>query len=130
MARLYSGDYVADYIIELTPDREDIVWSWLTQYVRPNVWEIKTIRISNLFNDPSFKESMQRSLQKLEDNPYFYYRYNPEEMDENDIFNFPIVFYNDGKEALLVDGYSRATEHLIRNIETIDAFVIANKTYK
>jgi len=118
MTSTFSGRDIVNYIVSLTPDEDMVVESWLTEYVLPNTWELKTISLSQVLKDLAFKEYWEAT--KSEED----LRYN-EELEELTFEDYvqPIVLYQDKKETLLIDGYSRATRHLWNNETYIKAYV-------
>jgi hypothetical protein len=113
-----SGNQIAKYIRDLTADPEMIVDNWIHEFVTPHRWELKTISINEVLKDPSFKESWEwiKSEEDL--------RYNEEEEGLNySHYNQPIVLYQDEKETLLIDGYSRTERHLWNKDNNIKAYV-------
>lgn len=128
MAEVYSGKYVSEYIIEITPDEDNVPWSWLSLFVKPNKWVLSEIAIADLLKDPAFREAVDMELPRMSNEDYVY-RYDSYDVDPEDVFNLPIVFY-DAEEAIVIDGYSRAIQHIVLGKDTIDAYVLAPESIK
>lgn len=113
-----SGKEIAKYIRDLTSDPEMVVDNWIHQFVKPHKWELKTISMNEVLKDPAFKESW-KWIKTEED-----LRYNEEAEELNySHYDQPIVLYQDNKETLLIDGYSRSERHLWNGEDTIKAYV-------
>lgn len=119
---IYSGKKVTEHIINITPYKEDVVWTWISKFVKPNDWVMKEISIDLILKDPAFREALSYELPNMSD-PDYYYRYEDEYFDYDE--SEPVVFY-DKEESLLIDGYSRAMQHIREGYDTIYAFVLAD----
>lgn len=117
MDNIYSGEYVASYIIDITQNPEDVVSWYIEKYVMPNRWQLKTIDIIDTLDDAGVSEVVEYALY----NPDEIFRYEEGEVDPEDLY-LPIVLY-DKEETILIDGYSRIIKHFLDNKETIEAFV-------
>jgi hypothetical protein len=120
-----SGNDVSEYVKWITEDPDMVPDSWLTAYVEPNEWVLKQIPIKSLYVDKSFKEALDYEL-GLMDDPNYYYRYKPEEVEDRDSLYNPIVFYNKPGDEIVIDGYSRIIEHIFNGEEYIDAYILAD----
>ena len=107
---LFSGEYVSNYVKEITPDKDDIPFFFINKYIRPNDgWKLVDIELSSLLSDPSFSEYIESEYQ----------RYDENESDYNDLYQ-PLVVY----KGELLDGFNRAST-LMRNGEiSTQAFVL------
>lgn len=105
----YSGDEVADYIEEITPEESDIPDYFIDTYIRPNDgWELKQIKLKDLLKDKDFKEYYNSGEE----------RYDEYEVDPDDLYNDLVVY-----KGQLLDGYSRASKMLRDGEKTAGAYI-------
>lgn len=109
----YTGQEVAQYIIDVTPDDNDVPDYFLTKFILPNDgWTIQEIDLNELLeSDPSFKEYYESGE----------IRYEYDEVDPSGLDNYLVVYNGE-----LLDGYSRASEKL-NNGETYAYGFVLNK---
>ena len=106
----YTGEEVADFVIDITPDSHDIPDYFIEKYIKPNDdWVLKDIDLNDLLKDEYFKEYYDSG----ED------RYKGEEMNIDDLNNELVVY-----KGKLLDGYSRATKLLKMGEKSTKAFVL------
>jgi hypothetical protein len=127
----YSGKDIAEYIYDITPDKELVPDSWIKLYVLPNDgWEVKKFKVSDLIDsDPAFAEYLDCALT---DNYHRYIFDKTEgayvdadsnllpEIELDDIYRLPAVVYN----GIVLDGYSRISEQVLLDEEYIYAYTI------
>lgn len=93
-SKKYSGKYVANHIINITPDESDVPDYFIQKFILPNSFTIQKIDLPKLLEtDPSFKEYFDSGEE----------RYDQDEQDYNDIYQEIVVF-----NGILLDGYSRS----------------------
>ena len=119
-----SGKEVAEYIINITPDEAYIPDYYLYKYVKNNNWILKRIPISEVLKDPDVVQNFEEFEKQLEQDPDYLYRYDQDEVDVEELF-LPIVFYDDGNEVILIDGFSRTRMHYELGEKSILAYVLA-----
>jgi hypothetical protein len=120
---IYEGQWVVEYIEEITPFEDDIPERWLNTLVRPNTFELKSIDINEVLNDPSFKDFFDFYSPRYKysefDGFYVDADYNPVDFVSEETLYSPIVIV----DGSIIDGYSRAAELLLAGASTIEAFV-------
>ena len=94
----YSGDEVAQHIIDITPGEHDVPDYFISEFIRPNKFKREMINIRNLLtSDPEFKEYFDSGE----------VRYDDTAVNIQNLRNEIVVF--NGK---LLDGYSRVSKLL------------------
>lgn len=108
-SEIYTGKQIADHIINITPDSNDVPDYFITKFILPNKFRIKRINLNNLLkSDPSFKDYFESGEE----------RYEQDEMSPDDLYNYMVIFNGE-----VLDGYSRGSYLLRNGYEEIDAFV-------
>lgn len=111
-SKKYSGRNVANHIINITPDDNDIPDYFIEKFILPNSFTIKKINLNQLLEtDPSFKDYFESGEE----------RYEQDEQNPNDLNNELVIFNGE-----LLDGYSRAS-YLLRS-GTDEAYAFVNVT--
>jgi hypothetical protein len=106
----YTGDEVAQYIEDITPEESDIPDYFIDKYIKPNDgWQLKQIKLKDLLKDKDFKEYYNSGEE----------RYDEYEVDPNDLYNDLVVY-----KGQLLDGYSRAAKMLRDGEKTAGAYVL------
>jgi len=106
---ILSGRSVWKHIKSITPDKNDIPWGFEKLITQRKFEVVPEFNIASLLQtDPDFKEYYDR--EEL--------RYDPDEVDPNDIYNEIVVV-----DGTLLDGYSRAATLLHNNTQTTYAYV-------
>ena len=106
---LYSGNEVAQHIIDITPEEHDIPDYFISKFIRPNMFERKRVLLKSLLEtDPDFKEYFDSGE----------VRYDDTAVNIQNIRN-EIVVYN----GILMDGYSRVSKLLNAGEEYTWGFV-------
>ena len=94
----YTGQEVADHIIEITPEESDTPDYFIKKFILPNNnWKLETIKLKSLLKDKSFKEYYESGEE----------RYQDWEVGEDDLYQDLVIFKGE-----LLDGYSRAAKML------------------
>ena len=109
--QIWTGEEVAQHIIDITPEEHDIPEFFISKYIIPNNFKLQKFQIKTLLDtDPSFKEYFDGNEERY-----------PEESDHYPDLNIEneIVVFN----GELLDGYSRVTELIKLGMETTCAFV-------
>lgn len=95
----FTGDEVAQYIEEITPEDSDVPDYFINTYVRPNDgWKIRDINLKTLLKTDRDFRDYHRSGEE---------RYDEDEVDRDDLYNELVVY-----KGKLLDGYSRASKLL------------------
>ena len=106
----YTGDEVAQYIEDITPEESDIPDYFIDKYIKPNDgWQLKQIKLKDLLKDKDFKDYYNSGEE----------RYDEYEVDPNDLYNDLVVY-----KGQLLDGYSRAARMLRNGEKTAGAYVL------
>jgi len=106
----YTGDEVAQYIEDITPEESDIPDYFIDKYIKPNDgWQLKQIKLKDLLKDKDFKDYYNSGEE----------RYDEYEVDPNDLYNDLVVY-----KGQLLDGYSRAAKMLRDGEKTAGAYVL------
>lgn len=109
-SKQYTGQEVADHIINITPEESDIPDFFINEYILPNNnWELKRIKLSDILKDKDFKEYFNSGEE----------RYNEKDMYYDDMFE-PIVFY----KGQLLDGYSRVSRLIRMGKKYCEGFIL------
>jgi len=124
----YTGKEIAQYIINITPNKDYITYSWIDKFVLPNKFELKEIRVDTLLSDSYFLDYYMSYLENVEGSKRYHYSDsdgyyvdldgNPVDISDDDLY-LPIVIVDD----MLIDGFSRAANNLHDGEETIMAYV-------
>lgn len=105
----YTGEEVADYIEEITPDDSDIPDYFIDTYIKPNDnWILTNIKLKDLLKDNTFRHYYKSGEVRYEDDEY----------SEDDLSQ-PLVIF----KGNLLDGYSRASVMLRRGDKITRAFI-------
>lgn len=135
MNNIYSGQVIADYIEEITPDPDNIPYSWLKDYVLPYSFKLEKVLIEDILEmDPYFKEYFDQTDKfniryswSPKDEYYILnhpHKYEPvPEVTHDSLYN-PIVISNN----LVVDGFSRITRLWHEGETEVEAFVAIDNT--
>ena len=106
----FTGDEVAQYIEDITPEESDVPDYFINKFIKPNDgWELKQIKLKDLLKDKDFKDYYNSGEE----------RYDEYEVDPNDLYNDLVVY-----KGQLLDGYSRATKMLRDGEKTAGAYVL------
>jgi len=106
----FTGDEVAQYIEDITPEESDVPDHFIDKFIKPNDgWELKQIKLKDLLKDRDFKDYYNSGEE----------RYDEYEVDPNDLYNDLVVY-----KGTLLDGYSRASKMLRDGEKTAGAYVL------
>jgi len=106
----FTGDEVAQYIEDITPEESDVPDYFIDKFIKPNDgWELKQIKLKDLLKDRDFKDYYNSGEE----------RYDEYEVDPNDLYNDLVVY-----KGTLLDGYSRASKMLRDGEKTAGAYVL------
>lgn len=107
----HTGKEVAQHIIDITPEEDNIPYFYINKYIIPNDgWAVEKIDLNNLLEtDPSFKEYYESGE----------VRYDDDDVNPDGIDNYLVVYNGE-----LLDGYSRATTKLNNGEAYAYAFVL------
>lgn len=110
----YTGNEVAQYIKDITPDESDIPDYFINKYIKPNNdWELKQIKLKELLKDRDFRDYYNSGEE----------RYDEYSVDPNDLYNDLVVY-----KGKLLDGYSRAAKMLRSGEKIAGAYVLEKFT--
>jgi hypothetical protein len=106
----FTGDEVAQYIEDITPEESDVPDYFIDKFIKPNDgWKLKQIKLKDLLKDKDFKDYYNSGEE----------RYDEYEVDPNDLYNDLVVY-----KGQLLDGYSRAAKMLRDGEKTAGAYVL------
>jgi len=109
----FTGDEVAQYIEDITPEESDVPDYFIDKFIKPNDgWELKEIKLKDLLKDRDFKEYYNSGEE----------RYDEYEVDPDDLYNDLVVY-----KGTLLDGYSRASKMLRDGEKTAGAYVLESQ---
>ena len=110
----FTGDEVAQYIEDITPDASDIPDYFIDKFIKPNDgWINKEIKLKDLLKDRDFKDYYNSGEE----------RYDEYEVDPDDLYNELVVY-----KGQLLDGYSRAAKMIRDGEKTAGAYVLESNS--
>jgi len=113
--KLFTGDEVSDYIINITPEESDIPDYFISEYVRPNNFILTRVSISDLVkSDPSFAEYLNYGEDRYSSD----YDYGDDYPNNDELYD-PVVVV----DGTVMDGYNRMTVLHSMGEDMVDAYV-------
>lgn len=110
---IFSGEYVSNYISEITPDESDIPDYFIEKFINPNDFKLIKLKISELLeSDESFAEYLNYGEDR-------YAHYDEDESPMTDQLYDPVVVV----DGIVMDGYNRMTVLKSLGEDNVDAYV-------
>lgn len=112
-SKIYTGDYVANHIIDITPEESDVPYYFIDNFIKPNNFILSIVKISDLLkNDKDLEEYVNSGEDR-------YGNLDEYETPLIDDIYYPIVIVN----GEVLDGYSRITSLKLLGDDEVEAFV-------